>query len=312
MRRFFILLIIVGLILTGIGGAFFPVFAQAEGPVDMLNAINALRESNGLMAYEFDSGLMASAQVHAEYMAEIGEITHVRADGSGPEDLGFYENVAGGLNLTVQVTIYSLWTDSDHWNTMVGMQYGKAGVGVAEKDGVVYYVLQVQRIKTGLEGQPTPDYNVTADPDVVNPVVTTTPQLDGSIVHEVLDGQSLWAIATTYGISIADIIQWNNMAPTPVIFPGERLLVRLAPTATLTPTVTLTPVPATRTPTPTMTPQTPTSTPTITMTPTITPKPPFSVYGIERKQRSSLGIGMIVLCAIGLLSVAYFGFLKKK
>ena len=277
----------------------------------MLNAINALREDNGLLPYEFDAGLMASAQVHADYMAEIGEITHVRADGTGPADLGFIENIAGGQNLNVSVTIYSMWSDTDHWNTMVGIQYGKAGVGVAEKDGFVYYVLQVQRIKTGLEGQPTPDYNVTADPEVVNPVVTVTPQLDGSLIHEVLDGQSLWSIATTYGITIADIIAWNNMAPTPVIFPGERLLVRQKPTETMTPTVTLTPVPATRTPTPTVTPKTPTATPTITMTPTITPKPPFSVYNLEREQRSGIGIGLIVLCGLGLIAVGYFGFIKK-
>ncbi len=275
MRRYFLLISFLTIGLTAGWGRVSPVFAVVQGPTDMLNAVNVLRQDNGLSPYEFDAGLMASAQMHAEYMAQIGEITHVRADGSGPEDLGFFENVAGGQNLTIQVTIYSLWTDPAHWNTMVGMRFGKAGVGVAEKDGVVYYVLQVQKIQSGLEGQPTPNYQVTADPQVVNPVTTVTPQLDGSVIHEVLDGQSLWSIATTYGITIAEIIQWNNLAPTPVIFPGERLLVQPQPTATITPTITLTPLPATRTPTPTMTPKTPTATPTITMTATITPKPPF-------------------------------------
>jgi uncharacterized protein YkwD len=311
MRRLFLLISFFTLILTGILGGVSPVFGAVQGPIDMLDAVNALRQENGLSPYEFDAGLMASAQVHADYMAEIGEITHVRADGSGPEDLGFFENVAGGQNLTIQVAIYSLWSDPDHWSTMVGMRFGKAGVGVAEKDGIVYYVLQVKKVQTGLEGQPTPDYNVTADPQLVNPVITVTPQLDGSIIHEVLDGQSLWSIATTYGITIAEIIQWNNLAPTPVIFPGERLLVQPQPTATTTPTITLTPIPATRTPTPTMTPKTPTATPTITMTPTITPKPPFSVYNLEKSQRSTVGILLVALCGLGLLTVVYFGFIRK-
>lgn len=311
MRRLFYLISLISIVFAGLWGAFSPVNAQADGPVDMLNAINALRADNGLSPYEFDATLMASAQAHAEYMASIGEITHVRADGTGPEDLGFIENIAGGQNLTIQVTIYSMWTDTAHWNTMVGIQFGRAGIGMAEKDGVIYYVLQVQRIKTGMEGQPTPDYNQAADPDLVNPVVTVTPQLDGSVIHEVLDGQSLWSIATTYNITIADIIEWNSLAPTPVIFPGERLLVKLQPTATLTPTITLTPVPATRTPTPTMTPVTPTPTPTITMTPTITPKPPFSVYNMERNKRVPIGLGLVVLCGVGLLTVGFFGFVKR-
>lgn len=311
MRRLFLLISFITILFTGISGGLSPVFAAVQGPIDMLDAVNALRQDNGLTPYEFDAGLMASAQVHAEYMAEIGEITHVRADGSGPEDLGFFENVAGGQNLTIQVAIYSLWSDADHWSTMVGMRFGKAGVGVAEKNGIVYYVLQVQKIQTGLEGQPTPNLNVTADPQLVNPVTTVTPQLDGSVIHEVLDGQSLWSIATTYGITIAEIIQWNNLAPTPVIFPGERLLVKPQPTATITPTITLTPLPATRTPTPTMTPKTPTATATITMTPTITPKPPFSVYNLEKSQRSPAGIALVALCGLGLLVVAYFGFIRK-
>jgi LysM repeat protein len=195
---------------------------------------------------------------------------------------------------------------------MVGITYGVVGAGVAEKDGYIYYVLQVKRIATGLEGQPTPDFNSTADPNVVSPVITNTPQIDGSIFHEVLDGQSLWSIATTYNISIAEIIAWNNLLPTPIIFPGERLLVRVAPTSTVTPTVTLTPIPPTRTITPTVTPKTPTVTPTVTMTPTPTKKPFFSIQKIDPSHRKWIGIGLIGFCAIGFLAVVMAGFIKKE
>jgi uncharacterized protein YkwD len=312
MRRF----LFVPFLVFFVFAIFFPpsqtVFGQSGSAYDLIAAVNALRASNGMQAYETDSGLMASAQQHAEYMATTGNITHTREDGSTPSSLGFIENIAGGYNLTVSVTIYSMWTDTDHWNTMAGITYGKVGAGVAEKDGYIYYVLQVQRITTGLAGQPTANYNSTADPNVVSPVITNTPQLDGSIIHEVLDGQSLWSIATTYNVTIEEIIAWNSLQPTPVIFPGDHLLVRLAPTATTTPTVTLTPVPPTRTITPTVTPKTPTVTPTITPTRTATPRVLFSIEKVDPGQRKWMGIGMVIICGIGLLAISFFGFLKKE
>lgn len=311
MRRIYYLSLLIGFLIYLTGPKSINAVEASSGS-DLLTAVNALRTNNGLTPYEVDSSLMASAQQHAEYMAEIGEITHTREDGSTPSTLGFIENIAGGMNLTVDVVIYSMWTDVDHWNTMVGINYGVAGAGAAEKDGVVYYVLQVKRIETGLAAQPTPDLNVTADPNLVSPVFTVTPQIDGSVIHEVLDGQSLWSIALAYGVTIADIIQWNNLAPTPVIFPGERLIVQPSPTPTMTPTITNTPLPSTRTPTATVTPTVPTNTPTITLTPTITPKPPFSINSIEPSQRKTLGIGVSAICALGLVFVIYFGFIRKK
>lgn len=285
--------------------------AQSSSPTGLIDTVNTLRANNGLTALQVDQALMASAQQHAEYMAQTSNITHTRADGSTPATLGFIENIAGGINLTVDVVVYSMWTDADHWGTMVNFTYGKVGAGVAVKDNWVYYVLQVQRIDTGLAGQPTPNLQNTADPNTVAQVITATPQLDGSIFHEVGAGQSLWSIALAYGITIADIIAWNNLQPTPNIFPGERLLVVQPPTPTLSPTITLTPIPATRTTTPTATPKTPTVTATITLTPTITPRPPFSIQKMETGKRKTIGIGITAICSLGLLFSLYVGFIRK-
>ncbi len=286
-------------------------FAQSTQATDLITGVNNLRANNSLAALEIDNDLMAIAQSHAEYMAAVGQITHARADGSTPKTLGFLENIAGGANLNVQVVLYSLWTGPDQWNTMVGFPFGKVGAGVAEKNGNVYYVLVVKQTQTGMAAQPTVNYQITADPNLISDVMTATPQLDGSIIHEVKDGQSLWAIAIAYNVTINEIIQWNNLLPTPVIKVGERLIVQLAPTPTLSPTITNTPIPATRTIKPSITPITPKPTITITPTPSATPEPPFSIYGMERSQRLPIGIGMAIICLIGLLIVVIKGFIKK-
>lgn len=288
-----------------------PIKAQANSANDLINLVNSLRGNNNLTAYEVDAGLMSSAQKQAEYMAEINQITHAREDGSSPSSLGFIENIAGGINLTAQVVVSSMWTDALHWNTLVGIPSGKVGAGVANKDGMVYYVLQVKRIETGLQAQPTINYQITPDPNLVSAVITATPQLDGSILHEVMDGQSLWAIAIAYNITVADIIQWNSLLPTPVIFVGERLVVQIAPTPTVSPTITNTSIPSTRTITPSQTPITPKPTMTITPTPTPSPQPPFSIYNMEKQQRQTIGWGIGIICLLGLIMVVFRGFIRK-
>lgn len=312
MRRIFIFIITLTIVVVAVVTTHnITVRGQSDLAASLVNTVNTLRANNSLTAYEINDSLMEIAQNHAEYMAEIGQITHMRADGSTPSTLGFSENIAGGANLTVQVVVYSMWTDADNWSTMVGFRFGKIGAGVVEQDGNYYYVLVVEETQLGLAAQPTINYQITADPNLVSDVITATPQLDGSIIHEVLDGQSLWAIAIAYDITINDIITWNNLLPTPVIFVGERLVVQIAPTPTLSPTITNTSIPATRTITPTQTPNTPKPTATITPTPTPTQKPPFSIYAMERSQRVTIGLGMAIICLLGVIIVIIRGFLKK-
>jgi LysM repeat protein len=89
------------------------------------------------------------------------------------------------------------------------------------------------------------------------PLVTSTPNADGSLVHEVQPGQALWSIAIAYGVTLQDLYNLNGLSEGAVIQPGDKLVVRqalptLTATLTLTPTITLPPTvtrsPATRTP----------------------------------------------------------------
>jgi LysM repeat protein len=137
----------------------------------------------------------------------------------------------------------------------------------------------------------------------ISPVVVSTPNPDGSIIHIVQYGQTLLMISEAYGIPIAQIRTLNGM-PEGIddIYEGQRLIIRVALPPTETPTLTPTTQPPTRTPRNT----TPIMTPTPMPSPTATP---ISLIprGISIDRRTVgyafVGIGVIGLLVIGLLQV---------
>lgn len=151
--------------------------------------------------------------------------------------------------------------------------------------------------------------------DLQQGIITATPQPDGSIVHVVQEGETLATIAEAYGVSMAEIRALNGLAPTAnLIFPGERLIIRIAPTPTETPTITPTVPRPTRTPTPVTPTRTPvpTRTPAPTLTPTPTPHPVVqAVSGFVEVNRRPLLIGMVVICAVGLIWTLWAGFRRE-
>lgn len=155
--------------------------------------------------------------------------------------------------------------------------------------------------------------DLTPTVEVISPVETAAPQPDGSIVHVVQQGQALSMIAAAYGVPLSELIALNNLNEiNPVIWPGDKLIIRVAPTATITPTPTSTMKPPTRTPTLVPTPVTPTATRTITPTPTATPLslvPNFR--DMDPDSRRGIAIGFLAVSVLGLLVVFYFGFRKK-
>jgi len=42
-------------------------------------------------------------------------------------------------------------------------------------------------------------------------------------------GQTAWAIAVRYGVDLDELLALNNLPPDPVLFPGDELIIRLAP-----------------------------------------------------------------------------------
>src|SRR5690606_27282848 len=53
------------------------------------------------------------------------------------------------------------------------------------------------------------------------------PAEDGSIVHSVEAGQTVWAIAMRYGVDPNEILALNRLTEPSILQPGDRLIIRL-------------------------------------------------------------------------------------
>ncbi len=69
----------------------------------------------------------------------------------------------------------------------------------------------------------------------ITPVETAAPNPDGSVVHVVQYGQSMWAIAVAYETTIQSLYDLNQLDDQTVIWPGDELVVH--PPDPATPTV---------------------------------------------------------------------------
>ena len=119
-------------------------------------------------------------------------------------------------------------------------------------------------------------------------------------------GQALSTIATWYGVTVAEIKTLNSLT-SDAIYEGQKLLIRIKPTVTITPTRTATVPQPTRTLTPTQAP----TTPRATVTATTTPRPSLGGF-VKEIDRQYLGFGILLISAVGFLIVFYTSFLKPK
>ncbi len=235
----------------------------------LIAEVNALRTANGLPPYAVNATLMAVAQAHSDYQASIGTVTHYSADGSRPYqralaagypvggDLslgGFYsENIMAGTNLSPSGAVLAWQGDAPHLNTMLSSHLTEVGAGVTSVNGYVYYTLDASTPSEGSIPNYTPNPNQTPSGDGalptldwIMPVITSTPDENGKVIHEVQVGQSLWGIADIYGTTVQEIRALNNMNADESLFPGELLLIRLVATEipaapSLTATLTMPP-----------------------------------------------------------------------
>jgi hypothetical protein len=316
--------------------------ARAQGeipsPYDLIATVNQLRTNNGVSPLTADGVLMSSAQAHSEYQSFIGTWSHSGPGGSDETDRAIAAGYGGGQKVicdeavaianttkSLDFVVFTLWDDYTHRDlVLLSTRYEHVGAGVAEKDGMIYYTVDLCIAGSGGSApQPTTagDSQTTAaaptskpvvgtTPTIsqeIAPVITSTPNEDGSIYHVVEPGQAPWSIAIAYEMLIVDLATNNNISPSnPVVYAGQTLLIRGAFTPTITNTITNTP---TRTPLPSRTPRPsrttrPTTMPgTATVTQTATSKPLLPEIPALKNDRRTIGLVIIVVCGLGLLLV---------
>jgi LysM repeat protein len=137
------------------------------------------------------------------------------------------------------------------------------------------------------------------------PPPTATPQL----AHIVKSGDTLWGVALRYGLTLEQLLTFNGIHDSAMLFIGQELLIvppTPPPTSTPEPTWTLTPAEATAVP--------PTRTPTPLTTPTFTPTALSSLPDAAATEPVApdlgqmVGIGAMAL-ALGLILIAGIGFI---
>lgn len=149
-------------------------------------------------------------------------------------------------------------------------------------------------------------------------IQTTTPQPDGSYIHEVRQGENLWAIAVAYGVYIYDIQRLNKLPlGQDKIIIGQKLTI---------PTRSATPVTPSATPSPSPLPasqaavgvtvtlvgnvpfQTPPA-PFVSLTPTLAASQPIPVTGRDLTQ--TIQTALVILAVIGVALIV-FGIAIKR
>ncbi|GAB4497576.1 MAG: hypothetical protein OHK0052_09410 [Anaerolineales bacterium] len=217
-----------------------PVPQTAVRPADLILAMNTLRVAYGNPPLIEDPIVNAVAQITADTMAanqmswHIGDVRgRIAAAGyGGGATVWATENFAVGSNMDLDV-IMAAWADPDHMRPAVTPAYCHVGAGVATAaNGQTYYVLQAAYISGRACGSYTPATGSTPGSSaplpvsqIIIPVKIATPDADGNVYHIVQAGQSLWAIAIAYQLTIADLEFWNNINRATPLFVGQKLFI---------------------------------------------------------------------------------------
>ncbi len=315
------LFLFLGFLPAGVIPARALVSSAAESPYALINAVNALRASKGLPAYQTSSILMTTAQAQADYMASIGTWSDYGPGGStlgerllaagyplaGDLYLGGIasQNVAQGTaSMTVQTAITSEWSDPEHQIALFSTSMTQIGAGVTYSGGDVYYVIDCaqptgsgqQQAYTPSSGSQVGGTPASQEPTIPMAIVST-PNQSGSVYHIVQPGQALWQIAIAYKVKINDIMTLNGLT-SDVIYPGQKLLIMRVGT----------PTPVSPTAEPTQDLSTPTPLPTlevITETAIGTPTPVSATPAESRNGTMVVGgIIFVALIAAGFIAWA--------
>lgn len=243
-----------------------PNYYQITSPAQMIEAVNNLRISYGLLALTSHPILMQSAQSQADYMAATGNVTHARPGGitytqqllslgfplSGDLSLGGFraENILSSSGYLDWNGVPEGWQDELHMNTMLSQNFTHIGAGISQSGGSYYYAVDTaastsngqmqstaQDILSGIESTSGEAAGVS---QFMVPITINPADASGNVFHKVEYGQTLWSIAIAYGTTIKNIQALNNLGEDLTIYQGQNLLVmqNATPAVISTPVIT--------------------------------------------------------------------------
>ena len=203
-----------------------PVATSTRTPLtsmELVAMINRSRTGRGLPALIVDSILMSTSQTTADIMAayhmtsHIGDVRgRVIAAGYGAGDIPWATENFAVFPLGEDPNIlYQVWADDLHMKPMADPNYRHIGTGVAiTQDGDIYYIVHAAYTSNKMyQPNPTPAPGKPAAQvlsQYIYAVQTVTPSENGSLVHVVRNGQSMWSIAIAYGVHIIDLQRLNG------------------------------------------------------------------------------------------------------
>lgn len=225
--------VVCGLLLIGVG---FTGTAEAQGSPtnETLQLVNQVRAEYGLSSLTYNASLASAAQNHANFIAQNAIYSHIGINGSTWQDraeaAGYSgyagENLVGGTRLTPQQGVIWWRNSAVHFSNMLNPRWTEAGVGFAVGNGQNFYVLVMGTPNDA--PPPRAEQRVVDVPFIVAPIELAPPNEDGSIIHTVLEGHTLWAISARYEVTLADLYLFNALTEDSVINPGDTLTIRLA------------------------------------------------------------------------------------
>lgn len=211
---------------------------QTVSAYELIAAMNVLRMANGLPALIEHPIINAVAQGTAQIMADgllswhIGDVKgRIAAAGYGGGGTVFAtENFAVASDGVTIDQIMLMWDDYDHMRPATQSYYCHVGAGTAKaSNGMTYFILQAAYI-SGVPCEAAPPGSITPIPGqtpivpgIITPVELVEADENGNFLHIVKPGQSFWSIAVAYGVTIKDILLWNNLPESYVLQTGDEL-----------------------------------------------------------------------------------------